>query len=82
MTEQPTSEQLRGMLEEAAPFLRQLASQCEACEGSGEIQLTNDTSEPCVHCLDLWDLIVRIEPPPIRTPVLPPVEDQDDDIAF
>jgi hypothetical protein len=84
----PMSE-LREMLDEAAPFLRQLASQCEGCEGSGEIPRASgpapedEYSEPCKHCEPIWKLIERIEPArPAPVPVPAAVQEEDDDIPF
>jgi hypothetical protein len=77
-------------LVECSPYLRSLASQCEFCQGSGEV-ITGEVvigprdeeaaSEPCVHCKPIWDLIERIEPKPQSVPVVA-VEKEEDDIAF
>ena len=80
---------MRAMLDEAAPFLRQLAQHCEACEGAGEIVTgpsdEEATSEPCTHCKPLWDLIERVETPlvPAPAPVQPtPAVEEEDDVLF
>jgi hypothetical protein len=74
------------LLIECEPHLRTLASQCESCEGSGEI-LTGPsdeeaTSEPCTHCRPIWDLIERIEPPAPQPVRVTTAGDYDDDLPF
>lgn len=68
----------RELLEQAAPHLRTLASNCQACGGSGEIVFGQDDesaqSEPCKHCKPLWDLIERMGPGPAPPPPLAPRE--------
>jgi hypothetical protein len=73
----------KDLIEQAIPHLRSLASQCEACEGAGEIVYgdpDHESSEPCKHCKPLWDLIERMTPPaPIPQPT---IEEVEDDVAF
>jgi hypothetical protein len=72
-------------LTECSPYLRNLARQCEACEGSNEIVTgpsdEEATGEPCAHCKPIWDLIERIEPKPQPAQV-EAVEEEENDIPF
>lgn len=74
------------LLANAAPHLRTAASHCEACEGSGEIVTgpsdEETTSEPCIHCKPIWDLIERIEPPAPQPVPVTTAGDYDDDLPF
>jgi hypothetical protein len=68
-------------LAETVPHLRTLASQCEACEGSGELIDQDDEGRPCPHCKPIWALVERFTPRPAL--VEPAVtEEVDDDIFF
>lgn len=82
-------DELRELLDEAAPLLRQLASLCEGCQGAAEISCANgpgpedEYSEPCRHCAPIWELIERIEPrQPAPVPVPAAVQEEDDDLPF
>lgn len=78
-------DEVRGLLKEALPHLRDRVSSCEACEGAGVVAHgTSDEDsyeETCEVCKDIQDLIARIEPR-LPKPTPPPEPDEDDDIAF
>lgn len=69
---------LREDLEETVPHLRALASQCEACEGSGELIDQDDEARECKYCRPIWRLVERFTP----KPALPVITEVEDDILF
>lgn len=78
-------DEVRDLLKEALPHLRDRVSSCEACDGAGVVVCgTSDEDsyeETCEICKDIQDLIARIEPR-LPKPAPRPEPDEDDDVTF
>lgn len=76
---------MRELLSEALPHLRNHARSCEVCEGAGENVVGNAPddywSEPCKHCADINRLVERLTPAPAPAPS-PSTEEYPDDVPF
>lgn len=78
-------DEVRGLLRDAIPYLREAQGRCEGCDGAGVVVCgTSDEDsyeETCRSCEGLQNLIERITP---RLPLPPPAPepDEDDGIAF